>query len=84
MLHAKILMIDGFVSLGSSNFNHRSFFKDLEMDVVLSQPKSKQVLHEQFLEDLKHCEKRELGEWKKRSFTRKLLELLFYQFRGML
>ena len=84
MLHAKILMIDDFYSLGSSNLNHRSFFRDLELDVILNLPKTKALLQEQFLEDLKHAELRTRLEWKKRSYPQKVLEKFFYLFRGVL
>ena len=84
MLHAKIMILDEFVSLGSSNLNHRSFFKDLEIDVILSKPETLSLLRSQFEEDLTHCELRNLSEWNRRPFHRKLLEKFFYQFRGVL
>jgi len=84
MLHAKIMILDEFISLGSSNLNHRSFFKDLEMDVVLNKPETKALLREQFLTDLTHCEERSLDEWKKRRLAWKVLEKFFYLFRGIL
>jgi cardiolipin synthase len=84
MLHAKIMMLDDFITLGSSNLNHRSFFKDLEVDVVLGQPATKALLREEFLQDLKSTEQRELTQWRKRSFFRKCLERFFYLFRGIL
>ncbi|MEH6559326.1 MAG: phosphatidylserine/phosphatidylglycerophosphate/cardiolipin synthase family protein [Oceanicoccus sp.] len=36
MLHAKIMLIDQQCVVGSTNLNHRSFYHDLELDVVLS------------------------------------------------
>jgi cardiolipin synthase len=84
MLHAKIMMLDDFISVGSSNLNHRSFFKDLEMDVVLNLPETRTLLQAQFEEDLSHSELRDLVTWKKRPFHRKLLERFFFLFRGVL
>ena len=84
MLHAKILIIDDFVSLGSSNLNHRSFFKDLEVDVVLNRPKSLEILSDQFEHDLQSSDELDFNKWQKRSLYRKLLERLFYQLRGIL
>jgi cardiolipin synthase len=84
MLHAKIMMLDDFISLGSSNLNHRSFFKDLEVDVLLSRPESITLLKEQFLEDLTHCEQRKFEAWKHRPLHRKIFEKFFFLFRGTL
>ena len=36
ILHAKVVLVDEQCVLGSSNLNHRSFYHDLELDVVLS------------------------------------------------
>lgn len=35
-LHAKMIFIDDWIVLGSSNLNHRSFFLDFEVDVKLT------------------------------------------------
>ena len=52
ILHAKILIIDDTIMLGSSNFNHRSFIHDLEADIYLTHESSKRDLTEQFAKDL--------------------------------
>lgn len=36
VLHAKAMLVDEECLIGSTNLNHRSFFHDLELDVVLS------------------------------------------------
>lgn len=51
MLHAKALLIDDFCLIGSTNFNHRSFLHDRELDIVLTQPESLQQLQNQFMLD---------------------------------
>lgn len=53
-LHAKTLIIDDWVMIGSSNIDHRSLFHNLELDVVLGQNSSLLSLEEQFLNDLSH------------------------------
>ncbi len=40
VLHAKLVLVDEECIIGSTNFNHRSFYHDLELDVVLSAPAS--------------------------------------------
>lgn len=36
ILHAKLMLVDQQCVVGSTNLNHRSFYHDLELDVVLS------------------------------------------------
>lgn len=52
ILHSKTLLIDDWATVGSSNFNHRSMFHDLEVDVVLTKEETRAQLAEQFLRDL--------------------------------
>jgi cardiolipin synthase len=52
MLHAKVAIIDGWVTVGSTNLNSRSLNHDLEADVVLAEPASRTVLEEHFTEGL--------------------------------
>jgi len=65
-LHAKALIIDDFYFLGSTNFNHRSFLHDLELDVTLRSKKSQTTLEKQFIADCNKATK----------ITRKQLEKL--------
>lgn len=39
--HGKVFIIDDFVSVGSSNLNHRSLFHDLELDVIVTRNQNK-------------------------------------------
>ena len=50
--HQKILICDEWVSLGSSNLNHRSFLHDLEMDVVLTHDENREGVLRSFEQDL--------------------------------
>lgn len=56
VLHAKTLIIDNWVSTGSSNMNHRSLLHDLEVDVVLTHRKSRLSIEEQFTDDIQHSQ----------------------------
>jgi len=40
IIHAKTILIDDIAFAGSSNLNHRSFFHDLELDIILSHESS--------------------------------------------
>lgn len=50
-LHAKTLLIDDWALVGSSNWNHRSFLHDQEIDAVLTHKNSIESLESQFLID---------------------------------
>ncbi len=52
MMHAKTIIIDDWIIVGSSNLNHRSMLHDLEVDIVLQTPESRQTIIDQFKEDL--------------------------------
>lgn len=56
MLHAKSTLIDSWALVGSSNLNHRSLFKDLELDIVISTQSSRDQLEQQFLIDMKNSQ----------------------------
>lgn len=51
-LHSKIMIIDDWMTVGTSNINHRSFIHDLEIDVVLTKQESRQSIVDQFMLDL--------------------------------
>ncbi len=51
-LHTKALIIDQTYLLGSTNFNHRSFIHDLELDVFVTQTEAQQDLEQIFKQDL--------------------------------
>lgn len=67
VLHAKSIIIDDWVMMGSSNLNHRSLFHDLEIDVVVTQPAGVQNFKSQFLADLKKSQIVSLELWKQRG-----------------
>ncbi len=51
ILHAKLMLIDDEVIIGSSNWNHRSWLWDFELDLVLTSRQSLQNLEQQFILD---------------------------------
>ncbi|MBU2512525.1 phosphatidylserine/phosphatidylglycerophosphate/cardiolipin synthase family protein [bacterium] len=53
VLHAKTFIIDDWITVGSSNLNHRSLTHDLEVDAILQTSESKKTVSEQFLNDLR-------------------------------
>ncbi|MGX2040509.1 phospholipase D-like domain-containing protein [Methylocaldum sp. MU1018] len=54
VLHAKTIIIDDWMTVGSSNMNSRSLRHDLEIDYVLSRTDAKSALASEFSRDLNH------------------------------
>lgn len=55
MLHAKILVVDSVVaSIGSANFNRRSTSSDEELNVVMNDNQTAELLTKQFEDDWSH------------------------------
>jgi len=52
ILHSKIIIIDDWCSLGSTNLNSRSFKHDLELDIILKKSDNITRLGRYFLDDL--------------------------------
>jgi cardiolipin synthase len=75
MMHLKIMTVDGQVaSVGSSNFNPRSFMLDEEVNVVVVDPAVVAVLDGHYDEDLARSLPVELSRWRERSRRQKALE----------
>ncbi len=73
MLHAKTLVIDDWVSVGSTNLNHRSLLHDLEIDVNIRLQESKRIIVKQFENDLEHSKEVDLNNWQKRPVYQRLI-----------
>ena len=73
MLHAKTLILDEWMSVGSSNLNHRSLLHDLEIDVNIRSNGAKSELIKAFLQDLNHSNELLLDEWSKRPLKKRLM-----------
>jgi cardiolipin synthase len=70
MLHAKVLTLDGLVSVvGSSNLNMRSLSHDEEVDVVMFDPDVTAILDAHTDADLERCERVD-ESWNQRSPVR--------------
>lgn len=73
VLHAKTMLIDSWVSVGSTNLNHRSLLHDLEADVVLLQPDSIVHMRQIFENDLAHAREVSMRDWRERPWWQKLI-----------
>jgi cardiolipin synthase len=78
-LHAKMLILDDWMIIGSSNLNHRSLLHDLEADVKIVDPQAQQQIEQQFLNDLKNASEISLDNWQVRPFYQRYIgKLLLY------
>ncbi len=77
MMHAKTLIVDNLWSVvGSTNFDHRSFGLNDELNLVCCNEKLAGRLTEDFERDLKHSRLIEYSEWKGRSVIERAHECL--------
>lgn len=77
MLHVKSVTVDGAVaSVGSANFNSRSFLLDEEVNLVVFDPETVATLDSYFDEDLERSEGIDSHRWAARSQARKALEVV--------
>lgn len=79
ILHAKVLILDDWYCVGSSNLNYRSLRHDLEVDVNIRTSEAQKTLEQQFLSDLKKARQIKLEDLRKQSLFKRLVgRLLLY------
>lgn len=83
ILHSKIVIIDDWFCVGSSNLNQRSLRHDLEVDVIIQTEESKHVIEKQFAMNLNKSRVMALSEIQKlplfkRIFARLLLFIRYF------
>ena len=81
VLHAKTLVVDDWALLGSSNFNHRSFLFDLEVDVSLHQGTSLKILERQYAVDFRRSREIHISDLKIRPFWTRFFIWLFFHLK---
>jgi cardiolipin synthase len=75
MLHAKSMVVDGsWSSVGSVNFDNRSFQLHDEVTLCVQSESFAERLHEVFEHDLESSERIEPGHWRDRSLTQRARE----------
>lgn len=74
-LHAKSLIIDNeFSSLGSTNFDFRSFDHNFEINAFLYSPETNAQMKKIFINDMRQCRRITLSRWKRRPLATKVAE----------
>jgi len=68
MLHHKTMVVDGrWVTLGTANFDNRSFAHNEESNVCCFDRALAEQLHAIFVEDLKGCQRVTIDRWRRRG-----------------
>jgi cardiolipin synthase len=77
MLHAKTVIVDDeFVSVGSANFDFRSFEHNFESNVMIYSQDINERMSKIFLNDMLTSQRVHPGEWQRRPGTQKAKESL--------
>lgn len=69
VLHAKVMLLDDTCWIGSTNMNHRSFYHDLELDLVLNKPSSINDVAEQLQLDMQQSQQLRADDYARFSFS---------------
>ena len=76
MLHAKTIVVDDeLVSIGSANFDFRSFEHNFETNALVYSTEQALRVKEDFMVDVQHCVLiDDLDQWRQRPFVQKIYE----------
>ncbi len=75
MLHAKMILVDDEITTtGSSNFDFRSFEHNFECNAIVYSRDFNRRMCDIFADDMRHCQRVSLHNWRKRPFRNKVLE----------
>lgn len=81
VLHAKNYIIDDFMTIGSTNLNHRSLMHDLEVDLVIQDDANKKKIEEHFIASTLSQKSITLEGLKQRPLWDRALSRLFFLFK---
>jgi cardiolipin synthase len=85
LLHAKTIVVDGtWASIGSTNFDNRSFALNQEINVTVYDKGVAQRLEQIFDDDLKHSKEITYDAWQARSIFERLFDLFSFPIRDQL
>jgi cardiolipin synthase len=77
MLHQKTMVVDRqWVTIGTTNFDNRSFAHNEESNVCVFDRRLAQQLHDIFLDDLGGCERVTMDAWSRRGVWSRAQELV--------
>jgi len=83
-LHAKILLCDDWVSVGSSNLDRWNYHWNLEANQELIDPEVAEQVQSLFLNDFAHSREVDYHHWRNRSWSRRLQERAWFKVSAIL
>jgi len=85
MLHAKTIVVDAdYATVGTANFDYRSYFVNYELNLFTRDSLICKQLHKQFFIDLESSEEIMLIQWSKRVWVNRLFEMTGWFVRKLL
>jgi cardiolipin synthase len=85
LMHAKTMVVDGtWATIGSTNFDNRSFALNQELNVTMYDATLARRLEDVFQEDLKHSKNITYEEWSSRSIFERLFEFFAFPVKELL
>ena len=81
VLHAKNYIIDDFMTIGSTNLNHRSFIHDLEVDLEVQDEHNKKMIEDNFLKSSMYQKSITLEGLRQRPMWDRFLSRLLFIFK---
>jgi cardiolipin synthase A/B len=85
LMHAKTMVVDGvWATLGSTNFDNRSFALNEELNLTVYHADVARRLHDAFEDDLKYSKQITYEEWKARGLKERFFELFAWPLKEQL
>lgn len=81
ILHAKSIIIDDWISIGSSNLNHRSLLHDLELDINIESKSAQNDIIDQFNKDILNSDIITLSSLQEKNWLQRTLGQLWVLIR---
>jgi cardiolipin synthase len=81
VLHAKNYIIDDWMTIGSTNLNHRSFLHDLEVDLIIQDGKNREMVTRHFIDSTKKENSITIEKLSRRPFWDRVLGRLYFVFK---
>lgn len=75
--HQKLFIADNWISVGSTNLNHRSFLHDLEMDVVITHEENKRRILDGYREDQALSQPFDSTSWARLPLWKRMFSSVF-------
>ena len=85
LMHAKTIVVDGiWATIGSTNFDNRSFALNQEINVTIYDQATARKLEQIFNDDLKHSKEITYEAWQSRGIFERLFDLFSFPLREQL